>query len=451
MTRVLALTMPREMLLLGAAELAVCFLLIAALVSAHPLAQLLWATTPNPTDRALLAALTALVLVLTACFTGRYRIDVALDPQRLRAHAITAVAIAALPIVAVADYFGAGLTPSAFGVLALIPIAWLLCVRLTRCGLSLAGWQDPLLRRVLVIGSGRAAARFCEALRTRHGPMFEPVTFTGDLASVTATGLRAGGIWGVVVAEDPGNRSPAPFLIDWKLRGTRIFDVPGFTEQHLGRIDPDNTADDSLVYGDGFVGGWLHAVTKRGCDIVFSLALLLMTLPVMFVTAVLIKLDSPGPVFYRQRRIGLHNASFTVLKFRSMRTDAEQGNQAQWAQRHDPRITRVGRFIRSVRIDELPQIINVLRGEMSLVGPRPERPAFVEQLGKIIPHYYQRSYVKPGLTGWAQVNYPYGASVEDAREKLAYDLYYVKNRRLLLDVMILLATVRVVLFREGAR
>jgi FlaA1/EpsC-like NDP-sugar epimerase len=229
MTRVLGLTMPREMLLLGLAELTVCFLLITVVVSAHPLAELLWTTTPDPADRALLAALAALVLVLTACFTGRYRIDVALDPQRLRAHALTAAAIAALPIVAVAERFGAGFTPAAFGVLTLMPIAWLLCVRVTRCGLSLAGWQDPLLRRVLVIGSGRAAARFCEALRTRHGPMFEPVTFAGDVASVTATALRTGGIWGVVVADEPGVRCSAPFLIDWKLRGTRIFDVPGFT------------------------------------------------------------------------------------------------------------------------------------------------------------------------------------------------------------------------------
>jgi exopolysaccharide biosynthesis polyprenyl glycosylphosphotransferase len=392
-----------------------------------------------------------LLLVLTACFTGRYRIDVALDPRRLRAHALTAAAIAALPIVGIAEYFGAGLTPAAFGVLALMPAAWLLCVRLTRSGLSLAGWQDPLMRRVLVIGSGRAAARFGELLRSRHGPMFEPVTFSGDLASVSAIALRAEGIWGVVVADEPGARSPASFLIDWKLRGTRIFDVPGFTEQHLGRIDPDATADANLLYADGFGGGRLDAAIKRGCDIFFSLMLLFLTFPVMLVTAALIKLDSPGPVFYRQRRVGLHNAVFTVLKFRSMRTDAEQGDQARWAQRYDPRITRVGRFIRSVRIDELPQLINVLRGDMSLVGPRPERPAFVEQLAKIIPHYQQRSYVKPGLTGWAQVNYPYGASIEDAREKLAYDLYYVKNRHLLLDIMILLATVRVVLFREGAR
>ncbi len=162
-------------------------------------------------------------------------------------------------------------------------------------------------------------------------------------------------------------------------------------------------------------------------------------------------MDSPGPVLYRQQRVGLHGEPFTLLKFRSMTNDAEQGGNPLWASQQDPRITRVGSLIRPMRIDELPQLINVLRGEMSMIGPRPERPHFVEQLARVIPLYGERSYVKPGITGWAQVNYPYGASVEDARQKLSYDLYYVKNRSLLLDLLILLATVRVILFREGAR
>jgi lipopolysaccharide/colanic/teichoic acid biosynthesis glycosyltransferase len=170
----------------------------------------------------------------------------------------------------------------------------------------------------------------------------------------------------------------------------------------------------------------------------------------MVFTALAIKLDSPGPVLYRQERAGLRDRRFTLCKFRSMRVDAERLGPV-WASQHDPRITRVGSFIRKVRIDELPQLINVLRGEMSLVGPRPERPHFVAQLASSIPYYSCRSLVKPGLTGWAQVNYPYGASIEDARMKLSYDLYYVKHRSLLLDVLILFSTVRVVLFQEGAR
>jgi lipopolysaccharide/colanic/teichoic acid biosynthesis glycosyltransferase len=171
----------------------------------------------------------------------------------------------------------------------------------------------------------------------------------------------------------------------------------------------------------------------------------------MLLTALAVKLDSPGPVFYRQQRVGLHGRPFTVLKFRSMTVNAEAAGRAVWAQRKDPRVTGVGGFIRLTRIDELPQLLNVLQGAMSFIGPRPERPHFVEQLVQVIPFYAERSTVKPGITGWAQVNYPYGASIEDAREKLSYDLYYVKNRSVFLDLLILLATVRVILFQEGAR
>ena len=201
----------------------------------------------------------------------------------------------------------------------------------------------------------------------------------------------------------------------------------------------------------GFPAGGLTAVLKRLSDIIVGLALLSLTLPLMALTMLAIKIDSPGPVFYRQQRVGQFDKPFTLLKFRSMTANAEAGGNPVWAQRNDPRVTRVGRFIRATRIDELPQLVNVLVGEMSLVGPRPERPHFVEQLSQAIPFYRQRSYVKPGVTGWAQINFPYGASVEDAREKLAYDLYYIKNRSILLDAAVLVSTVRVVLFGEGAR
>jgi exopolysaccharide biosynthesis polyprenyl glycosylphosphotransferase len=192
------------------------------------------------------------------------------------------------------------------------------------------------------------------------------------------------------------------------------------------------------------------AAARRMADIVLGLALLVFTLPLMVLMAVLIRIDSPGPALYRQERVGLYGRPFTLLKFRSMRTDAEARGPV-WAAQRDPRVTRVGQFIRLTRIDELPQLLNVLRGEMSFIGPRPERPHFVEQLERVLPFYRDRALVKPGLTGWAQVNYPYGASVEDARAKLSYDLYYVKHRSLLLDLMILIATVRVVLFQRGAR
>ena len=194
---------------------------------------------------------------------------------------------------------------------------------------------------------------------------------------------------------------------------------------------------------------WTGTV-RRLRDITGSLLLLFLTLPLCLLVACLIKLESRGPVMYRQERVGLHGKVFTLLKFRSMRQDAEARGPA-WAQQQDPRVTRVGAFIRRTRIDELPQLINVLKGEMGFVGPRPERPHFVDQLAEVIPFYRDRACVKPGITGWAQVNYPYGASIEDARQKLSYDLYYVKHRNLFLDVLILFATVRVILFQEGAR
>jgi exopolysaccharide biosynthesis polyprenyl glycosylphosphotransferase len=189
---------------------------------------------------------------------------------------------------------------------------------------------------------------------------------------------------------------------------------------------------------------------RRWRDVSGSLLLLTLALPLMVLVAWLIKLESRGPVLYRQDRVGLHGRVFRLLKFRSMRIDAE-ANGPCWAAERDPRVTRIGAFIRATRIDELPQLVNVLRGEMSLVGPRPERPCFTRQLGEIIPGYHQRACVLPGITGWAQVNYPYGASVEDARAKLVYDLHYLRNRSLALDLRILVATVRVVVCRIGAR
>jgi exopolysaccharide biosynthesis polyprenyl glycosylphosphotransferase len=190
---------------------------------------------------------------------------------------------------------------------------------------------------------------------------------------------------------------------------------------------------------------------KRAGDLVIACALIVFTLPLMAIVAIAIKCDSSGPVFYRQERVGRGSRRFTLLKFRSMVQDAERDGQPVWAREHDPRITAVGRFIRKMRIDELPQLFNVLRGEMSMVGPRPERPYFVDQLSQTIPRFAERHNVRPGITGWAQINYPYGASIEDARNKLTYDLHYTKHRSLLLDLRILVSTVRVVVFQQGAR
>ncbi len=243
-----------------------------------------------------------------------------------------------------------------------------------------------------------------------------------------------------------------PQAVRLALRGSRVVVVGevDFCERHLRRLDLARLAPDWLPGANALSCGRVEALTRRAAELAISLVLLALTLPLLLLTALLIKLDSPGGVLYRQERVGLAGRVFTLYKLRSMRIDAEAGGPT-WAVRHDSRTTRIGAFIRLTRIDELPQLINVIRGEMSFVGPRPERPPFVTQLAEAIPHYHDRSHVKPGVTGWAQVNYPYGASVEDARQKLSYDLYYVKHRSLVLDGLIVLATIRVILFQEGAR
>jgi sugar transferase (PEP-CTERM system associated) len=255
----------------------------------------------------------------------------------------------------------------------------------------------------------------------------------------------------IVVDSDRQPELPSRQLLDCKMSGLRVTDYLTFVERELGRIDLRELDPAWLVFSDGFNIGMLSNAAVRLFDIAASLVLIVFTLPIIVVTALLVKLDSPGDVLYRQERVGLNGAVFRLVKFRSMRSDAEASAGPRWAGVNDDRVTRVGRFIRMTRIDELPQVFNVLRGEMSLVGPRPERPYFVETLSRAIPYYPERHRVKPGITGWAQINYPYGASIEDAREKLSYDLYYVKNRSLFLNALILLQTVKVVLWPAGVR
>ena len=255
----------------------------------------------------------------------------------------------------------------------------------------------------------------------------------------------------VAVREQRGGGVPMNQLLACRLQGTPVLDLAGFYERAKGQVPTESLKASWLVYGHGFVQGPVRTAVKRAFDVICSSMLLAMASPVMLLTALIIKLDSPGPVIYRQERVGLRGRPFMCLKFRSMRTDAEKDGVARWATKNDARVTRVGAFIRKCRIDELPQLISVLKGEMSLVGPRPERPSFVEQLREQIPFYDVRHSVKPGVTGWAQVRYSYGASLEDARRKHEYDLYYVKNNSLFLDLLVLVETVSVVLFREGAQ
>jgi sugar transferase (PEP-CTERM system associated) len=235
------------------------------------------------------------------------------------------------------------------------------------------------------------------------------------------------------------------------LQGIRVTCLPSFFERFRGEIPIDSLKAGWLIYSEGFRQNWGRTFVKSTFDLIASLFLLAFAAPVMLVVAVAIRLESKGPVIYRQERVGLGGKSFQLLKFRSMYVDAEKDGVPRWASSGDSRVTAVGRFIRLTRIDELPQVFNVLKGDMSFVGPRPERSFFVQQLAEQIPFYRARLSVKPGITGWAQTRYCYGASVEDAVKKLQYDLYYVKNHTLMLDLVIVLKTVRVVLFGEGAR
>jgi sugar transferase (PEP-CTERM system associated) len=254
----------------------------------------------------------------------------------------------------------------------------------------------------------------------------------------------------VAVRDQRGGAVPMKQLLDCRLSGVSIVDRAGFYEREHGQVPVDALKSSWFVYSPGFAQGAVRTHVKRAFDIGCALVLLALALPVMVIAAAAIALESGFPIIYRQERVGRAGRTFMCLKFRSMRVDAERDGVPRWAAAGDPRATRVGRVLRKTRIDELPQLLNVLRGEMSLVGPRPERPAFVEQLSRSVPYYDVRHSVKPGVTGWAQVRYSYGASVEDATRKLQYDLYYVKNHSLFLDVLILFETVRVVLFGEGA-
>jgi sugar transferase (PEP-CTERM system associated) len=255
----------------------------------------------------------------------------------------------------------------------------------------------------------------------------------------------------VALTERRAGSMPLRQLLDCKVSGTKVYDLNTHFEKTLGQIRIDYLSASWLIFGDGFNQGAWRTAVKRVFDIVCATILCVLSSPLMLVAAVLIKLESPGPMLYRQERVGLNGRSFSIAKFRSMRTDAEKDGKPRWASANDDRVTRVGHIIRRLRIDELPQLINVLRGDMSLVGPRPERPFFVEQLTQEIPFYALRHSVKPGVTGWAQVRYPYGATVEDSQEKLQYDLYYVKNHTLFLDLVVLMETVGVVLTGKGAR
>ncbi len=329
------------------------------------------------------------------------------------------------------------------------------------------GRSALLQSRILVLGTGPTARQVSDSLLASDphalivgyfpGPNEKehavPASqiLKGD-ASLVAAAQKAG-VSEVVVAlsERRSGSMSLRDLLDCKINGIRVSDLSTHFEKRLGQIRLDHVNAGWLIFGDGFNQGVLRTSIKRAFDLLCSTILLVAAAPVILLTILLIKLDSPGPVFYRQERVGLNGKRFDVIKFRSMRCDAEGDGNPRWAQKSDDRTTRVGRLIRLMRIDELPQIYNVFKGQMSMIGPRPERPYFVDNLTHDIPYYAVRHSVKPGITGWAQVRYQYGATVEDAKQKLQYDLYYVKNHTLFLDLLIAFETASVVLTGKGAR
>lgn len=331
--------------------------------------------------------------------------------------------------------------------------------------------RDILKIRVLVLGAGEKAGSIARRLRRRVDRRgfrivgYVPVSTDAGTAVDTDLLVEQGdktllqfaienNIDEIVVAADERRGSlPLDELLECKLHGLDVIDLLSFFEREQGKLPLDILRPDWLIYSDGFARGAFVDITKRMFDVFASGLIIAITWPFMLLAAIAIKIEDGlhAPIMYKQIRVGYLGHPFEVLKFRSMSTDAESKGGAQWATKNDSRVTRVGEFIRNTRIDELPQILNVLNGDMSFVGPRPERPHFVEQLSESIPYYRERHAVKPGITGWAQVCYPYGASLNDSVQKQEFDLYYIKNHTIFLDMLILCQTAEVVLFGKGAR
>jgi len=449
MTRIFGHYISVEMVVLWAVELVLCFFLICLLLAADPHLSTFGIHPENLSQ----AAIIALTICLTSGAIGLYRPEACQPTRQFLLNMALAGALALPVIIAVGAALGASAGDTVAERLSWVSkvlAGWMLCLLVTRAIFGLATRLQLFERRMLVVAAGEDGAR--QAVEARKGGFFRlaGIISADEFAATAPEQLLRHRIWGIVVASSARGVIAPDDLLRCKCRGIRLFRDVDFHEQQLGRVDLERLPADWLAFADGFSCGWCALAWRRLGDIAISSTLLFLTLPLMLLAALLIKLESPGPTLYSQMRVGLQGRPFRLFKFRSMVENAETAVPA-WAAQRDARVTRVGRFIRLTRIDELPQLLNVLRGEMSFIGPRPERPHFVAQLAQALPRYDDRHFVKPGLTGWAQVNYPYGASVEDARMKLTYDLYYVKHRSFFLDLLILLATVRVILFQEGSR
>ncbi len=408
----------------------------------------------------------AFVIITSMAAMGMYQSDFKLDFESILLRLMPAFALSfaimtfifyVLPDL----YFGRGLLAIAM----ILAFALLLLLRMLFFRLPGVEFFRP---RAIVLGTGNSAHELYKLIAEksffRNHNIVGYVPFYGEERKVPVTAIiEKNSNLGVLAAqkdvsevivatqERRGGGFPIQELLECKMNGINVMDIATFYEKERGYIRMDSLQPSWLVFGRGFDQSLIRSLIKRIFDLCASILLLIVTLPVMLITIIIIFLEDGKPIFYRQARIGRGGTVFSVIKFRSMRKDAEKGGRPQWSTEDDPRITRIGKIIRKLRIDELPQIINVLKGEMSFVGPRPERPYFVDMLIAQVPYYNIRHSVKPGITGWAQVRYPYGSSVEDSIEKLQYDLYYVKNHSLFLDLIILIDTVGVVLLGKGGR
>jgi sugar transferase (PEP-CTERM system associated) len=428
--------------------------------------RFLWDPAWYTDQRLYLASIIFSIVLLISCAgMGLYRRSLAWDDYQLLPR--VCISFSAAIFVLVSIYYLLPEFQVARSVLGVVLVVAFIGFMLSRYMFYRFVSLDRILRRVLVVGCGEKANKLValnEEYLLRGFTIVGFIPLQEDQCTVDKKFIitdkqsiyeitQLHDIDEIVIALDDRRKiMPTNDLLDCKMSGVEIMDLMSFYERERGLIYLENLFPSWLVFSDGFAQSGIRSVGKRLFDILASLLLLLVTWPVMLVTAIAIVLESgvKAPIFYKQVRVGEKNKNFNVIKFRSMKVDAEKDG-AQWAQKKDSRVTRVGSFIRMFRIDELPQIFNVLNGQMSFVGPRPERPEFVEGFVKRIPYYRERHRVKPGITGWAQLCYPYGADEQDTIQKLQYDLYYVKNYSLFLDLNIMLHTIEVVLWGKGAR
>ena len=464
MIRIFRHYIPRSYIVLGLAEFLVLMVSVYAGVWLRFIDDVSGRAVVEPVaTKALLFAMTMLIaMIVVGLYQRNFREGMGGMLLRVLISSLLGLALMTIIFYAFPDTFlGRGAFGLAFG----IALLGIILVRLVFFRLV---DQETLTRRVLVLGAGKRAMAIASLRRKsdrrgcnivgyvhvpgEHDEVDSELIIRRDTALLElAQSLKVDEI--VIAVEDRRKNFPVHEILDCRMAGIDVMDILSFIERQLGRVDLKLLHPSWLIFSDGFRYGVMRVITKRIFDVVASLLVLAVTWPFMViaVAAILLESNGRGPIFYHQVRVGENWRLFQVTKFRSMRVDAEADGVARWAQKNDSRVTLVGAIMRKTRIDELPQLFNVLKGEMSFVGPRPERPMFVEKLSSQIPFYSERHRVKPGITGWAQISYAYGASEEDAVQKLQYDLYYVKNYSLFLDLLILLQTAEVVLWGRGAR